>query len=306
MADFDNPFKEVLDRFLALVLAFLLPKAHSDIDWTRDPESLETELRKVLPEAETGLKRADKLVKVFRKESGDPAFLHVEAQMFVEEGFDKRMYDYNRKAEEVYNAPVVSLAILGDDNPDWRPDRYHFTLWDCTKTFKFPVRKLLAWNNKERQLEKHKNPFAVFLLAHLKTLATRKDEDQCAEWKERLMSNLVQRDLDSEDRREWLRLVDWLMELPRERNRLVWDRIYKLQREKGSAMPFVSYFEQRELDAEKRGLLEGIKAMLAVQIPQQEKSLLARAERIDDLDQLRRVLQAAAAANSEELNRLLP
>jgi hypothetical protein len=43
MADYDSPWKEVLDRFFALVLSFLLPKAHADIDWTRDHESLETD-----------------------------------------------------------------------------------------------------------------------------------------------------------------------------------------------------------------------------------------------------------------------
>src|SRR5690349_3848262 len=103
MADYDSPWKEVLDKFLALVLAFLLPKAFREIDWTKDPDSLETELRKVLPEAEGGLKRVDKLVKVVRKDSGDPAYLHVEAQMFREDDFERRMYVYNSKAEGVYN-----------------------------------------------------------------------------------------------------------------------------------------------------------------------------------------------------------
>jgi hypothetical protein len=318
MTDYDNPFKEALDRFFAPVLAFLLPKAHSEIDWTKDPESLETELRKALPEAETGLKRVDKLVKVIRKESGDPAYLHIEAQMFAEVGFDKRMYDYNRKAEEVYNSPVVSLAILGDDDPDWRPDRYHFTLWGCTKTFRFVARKLLDWRGKEEKLERHKNPFALFVLAHLQTLATRKDEDKRAEWKERLMANIVGRKLDAEDRREWLRLIDWLMELPQERNRLLWDNLRRRQREKENVMPFISYLEQREIDARKEGrdegrnegakdtLLEAIQTVLAVQLPQQEKSLLAKAVKIDDLDLLRQVFRAAAVGNLGELNRLLP
>src|SRR5262249_9330199 len=137
MADYDSPWKEVLDRFFALVLAFLLLRAHDEIDWTEDHESLETELRKVLPESEIGPRRVDKLVKVYRKDTGDPAYLHVEAQMFAEEEFERRMYVYNSKAEQVYNSPIVSVALLGDDRADWRPRRYRFELWGCIKTFTF-------------------------------------------------------------------------------------------------------------------------------------------------------------------------
>jgi hypothetical protein len=306
MADYDSPWKEVLDRFFALVLAFLLPKAHADIDWSKDPESLETELRKVLPESEVGPKRLDKLVKVIRKESEEPAYLHAEAQMFPEEDFERRMYVYNNKAEDVYNWPVVSLAILGDDSADWKPKKYRFELWGCVKTFRFVAVKLLKWRRKERWLQRHANPFAVFVLAHLQALATRKDEDGRVEWKERLMRNIVERPLDSEDRREWLRLIDWLMELPRPRNQRVWETIYQLQRDKENVMPFISYFEQRELDAEKRGLVEGIQAMLSVRLPDKEKVLTARIEQVNDLTLLRRVLRAATAADVEELNKLLP
>jgi hypothetical protein len=167
MMDYDSPWKEVLDRFFALVLAFLLPRAYEDIDWTRDYESLETELRKVLPEAEVGPRRVDKLVKVYRKDSEDPAYLHVEAQMFGEDEFERRMYVYNSKAEQVYNSPIVSVALLGDEKEDWQPRCYRFELWGCVKTFTFVSRKLLKWRGKERMLQRHANPFAVFLLAHL-------------------------------------------------------------------------------------------------------------------------------------------
>jgi hypothetical protein len=306
MAEYDSPWKEVLDKFFPLVLAFLLPKAHADIDWTVDYESLETELRKLLPEAEVGLKRMDKLVKVVRKHSGDAAFLHALAQMFAEEDFERRMYVYNRKAEEVYNSPVVSLAILGDDRPDWLPKRYHFELWGCIKTFKFPSVKLLKWRGKDRQLEKHDNPFAVFVLAHLQTLATRHDEDKRAEWKERLMQNIVLRQSDKADRAEWLRLIDWLMELPRERNQRVWESIYRLVDEQEKIMPFVSFFEEREQEAEKRGLLKGIRGALRLRLPENEQALMARVEQVNDLDLLGRILDAALAADIEQLNRLLP
>jgi hypothetical protein len=71
-------------------------------------------------------------------------------------------------------------------------------------------------------------------------------------------------------------------------------------------MPFISYFEQRELDAEKRGLLKGIKAMLHLQLPEQEKALMARVEQVGDLELLTRILDSASARDVEGLNKLLP
>jgi hypothetical protein len=123
MSDFDSPWKELLDYFFAWFIAFVLPEADADIDWTRDHESLETEMRKLLDESEVGLRRIDKLVKVFGKHEGDEALLHVEAQVQPQDGFERRMYVYNYKAEDRYNQPVVSIAILGDDDPDWRPSQ---------------------------------------------------------------------------------------------------------------------------------------------------------------------------------------
>jgi hypothetical protein len=67
-----------------------------------------------------------------------------------------------------------------------------------------------------------------------------------AAWKERLMRNIILRPLDNADRAEWLRLVDWLMELPREQNKGVWESIYRLVRETEQGMPFISFFEERE------------------------------------------------------------
>src|SRR5262245_6356007 len=310
MADFDSVWKEVLDKFFALALRFLLPRAYDEIDWTEDHESLETELRKVLPESEVGLKRVDKLVKVFRKGTGDAAYLHLEAQMTPEDDFERRMY-VNNKAEEVYNSPIVSFAILGDRKGDWRPRRYRFELWGCEKTFTFPSLKLLKWRGKERKLEKDANPFAVFILAHLQAQAYDEDEDNRADWKERLMANIVAGNLGRDDELHWLRLIDWLLELPTERNRPIWERIFQLQREKENNMPFLSYPEQLALEAgEKRGLLsglvKGIQAMLHVRLPDQEKALMARVERVDDPEVLGRVLEAASAADVQSLNKLLP
>ena len=49
MTDNDSPWKEMLEQELPLALAFFFPKVHADLDWTRDHESLDQELRKLDP-----------------------------------------------------------------------------------------------------------------------------------------------------------------------------------------------------------------------------------------------------------------
>jgi hypothetical protein len=62
--DHDSPWKETLDRFLQPFLELTFPKIAGRIDWSVDPVLLEQELREIVPNAEPGPLRADKLVKV--------------------------------------------------------------------------------------------------------------------------------------------------------------------------------------------------------------------------------------------------
>ena len=59
--------------------------------------------------------------RVWRK-NGDEAWvlIHIEVQTQPDAEFPKRMFGYNTRIFAVYNRTVVSLAILADDDPDWR------------------------------------------------------------------------------------------------------------------------------------------------------------------------------------------
>jgi hypothetical protein len=73
--DFDGPWKEALDQYFEAFLAFFFPAAHAEIDWSRGYESLNTEFRAIVREAETGRRSVDKLVKVWAV-----VLAHVKAQ----------------------------------------------------------------------------------------------------------------------------------------------------------------------------------------------------------------------------------
>ena len=123
MTDSDSPWKEMLEQELALALAFFFPDIDAHLDWTQQYEILEQELRAFYPAGETGKRIADCLAKSMSKE-GDARYMHGEVQGGVEAEFPRRMHVYDYRAEDRFGQPVISFAILTDDDPDWRPDHY--------------------------------------------------------------------------------------------------------------------------------------------------------------------------------------
>ena len=53
------------------------------------------------------------------------------------------MFTYYYRLLDRFDRPVVSLAILGDERPNWRPDRYETILWGYGAQFSFRAVKLL-------------------------------------------------------------------------------------------------------------------------------------------------------------------
>ncbi|HEV3007110.1 MAG TPA: hypothetical protein VGX78_21745, partial [Pirellulales bacterium] len=145
-ADYDSPWKDALDHFFEACLAFFFPAAHADIDWGRRHEMLDKELQQIVRTAKLGRRHVDKLVRVWLK-SGEARWLliHVEVQARKEKAFPKRMYVYNCRIFDRYDEEVISLAILADDNPAWRPTEYGYGRWGFHAGVRFPVVKLLDY-----------------------------------------------------------------------------------------------------------------------------------------------------------------
>src|SRR5687767_2734603 len=206
-ADYDSPWKEALDRWFELFLAFFFPPIHHDIDWSRDYETLDKELQQVVRDAELGRRYADKLVKVWLRDGTEEWILiHVEVQGQAEEGFARRVFVYNYRIFDRYNWPVVSLVVLADEQVEWRPHRFSYGRWGCDTGIRFAPVKLLDYAARWEVLEADPNPFATVVLAHLKTLETRGDEAGRHDWKMRLVRGLYDRGLTPDDVRQLFRL----------------------------------------------------------------------------------------------------
>lgn len=127
--DYDSPWKEALEQYFDDFVALFFPQAHAGIDWARGHEFLDKELQQVARDAALGRRLADKLVKVWRKNGSEAwVLVHVEVQAWEEAEFAERMYIYNYRLFDRYHRQVVSMAVLGDERPGWRPAQFGYEL----------------------------------------------------------------------------------------------------------------------------------------------------------------------------------
>jgi Domain of unknown function (DUF4351) len=252
--DYDSPWKEILDTYFPEFLAFAFPEIHRDVDWSRGYESLDKELPKILRKAKTGRRVVDKLVKVWRRDGEEQVvFIHVEFQGDYEAEFPRRIFVYNYRVFDRVQCPVVSLVILGDEHPSWRPRRYRQDLWGCRTDFSFPVLKLWDYNERWPELEASDNPFAAAVMVHLKTRATRKDAQGRLRWKLQMVRHLYERGFERRDAEQLFRFIDWLMALPEELEERFGVELRQLEGE--TKMPYVTPFERRAIE---KGRAEGL------------------------------------------------
>jgi hypothetical protein len=283
MADFDSPWKEALDLYFQAFLAFFFPRIHDDIDWARGFESLDKELQQIAPASAHGRRYVDKLVKVWRR-NGRTAWvlIHVEVQTQRQRGFARRMYVYNCRIGDHYNRTVVTLAVLADDDPSWRPTTYLEEMWDWSVAMKFPAVKLLDYANRTADLEADSNPFAKIVLAHLKALETRRDPEARQAWKFRLVRGLYEQGFPPTDVRRLFRLIDWLMELPPALDERFWKEVQEYQEER--IVPFVTTPERLAI---KKLMLEMLDDSLRAKFGDEGAKLLPEIKALEDADKYR-------------------
>lgn len=107
-----------------------------------------------------------------------------------------------------YNKKVASFAILGDNRPAWRPDRFGYEVWGTRVGIEFSAAKLLDYASDEAALESNPNLFAPIVLAHLKTLETAHDDEARRVSLVRQVKGLYARGLGAEQIRRLYALID--------------------------------------------------------------------------------------------------
>ncbi len=253
-------------------MAFFFPAAYAEIDWSKGYESLDQELQKVVRDAETGKRHADKLMKVWRKGGGELyVVIHIEVQGQHDKQFPLRMYVYNYRLFDRHQRPIASFAVLCDDSSEWRPEEYSHEVWGCKASLTFPTVKLRDYNDRWPELEASTNPFAIVVMSHLKARATHGKGASRLRWKMRLVRQLYEGGWDRQDVLELFRFIDWVLRLPEPLAQRFNVEFNKLETEK--KMRYVTSIERM---GHERGLAKGLEQGRSQGFLQGEASLLKR------------------------------
>ena len=302
VSDYDSAWKEALTYYFELFMFFCFRRFHKQIDWSRGYETLDSELQELIADAQTGRRLADKLVKVWLLNGTESLLLiHIEVQGQYQADFAKRMFIYNSRLLDRYDLDVISLAVLADDRKSWRPNQYKYRRLGFKREMKFPIIKLLdyQWST----LEKSDNPFAIVIMAHLKSMATLGNNQERKEWKLRLVRLLFERGYDREQIRNLFRFIEWMMALPQEIQQEFKIEVKRLEEDK--KMPFITSFER---DGIEQGLKEGslqtsrkdISKVLEVRFSAVPDNVTATLDGIEDTTWLEQLLRRAVTVASLE------
>ena len=103
------------------------------------------------------------------------------------------------------------------------------------------------------ELKASDNPFAIVVMAHLKTRDTHNDDESRKRWKLYIVRGLYERGYCREDVINLFHFIDWLMKLPEEMEESFW--VEMCQYEEGKKMEYITSVERIGI---KKGMQQGM------------------------------------------------
>ena len=264
--DQDSAWKDVIEVLFEPFTEFFFHPIYEDIDFSKGIEILDTKLTGITPYGKMGKRYADQLVKVYLKDGIRACicvFIHVEVQGYKEKKgvFPERTYVYNYRIYDKNigkGIKVVSIAILTDDDENYRPDEFLVRQWGFELRMKIPIVKIIDYKNKKElreKLETSDNPMAMVVKAQLRSQEIKKAGDNkksTAKWE--LIRECYAKGYTKREIRVLMKFIDWLIRLPDDLKKQLNVKISRL--EEDYKMPYVTSWER---DAREEGVKIGEK-----------------------------------------------
>ena len=251
-SDYDGAWKETIRLHLAEAIQKGFPTFADLIDWNCEPQWLDKEISQIIGRFGHRNREVDLLFKVRLLDGRDQWILcHLEIQTRFEAEFPFRIDLYNAGLKWMFQQEVVTLVILADLRPDWRPSTHRFELGDFRSVREFPICKLLDrlaadWVDDD-------SLFVQVARAQIAALRTSSDPDARFGAKTQLVRNLYTMGYTSDRIREIFRLIDWMMRLRPDLDRRFKSELVDFEEE--NRMPYVTSIERL---AKEEGLEEGL------------------------------------------------
>jgi len=150
--------------------------------------------------------------------------------------------------------------------------------------------------HRPQKLEADPNPFAIVVMAHLKTPKTSQDVASRGQWKWALTKRLYGRGYSRQEILNLFHIIDWLMQLPEALKELYWAEIEAYETER--TMTYISSIERLgyergekagEQKGEQKGLLVAIKLGLKLKFGAEGLQLYAIVAEIEDVARLQSI-----------------
>lgn len=194
---YDILSKGIIEDFTIDFLRFFYPNADDIFDFSKPIELLDTELSNI--DTNRALMKdslhADKIIKVYaRSEREGYIFLLVEIQRSKELYFAKRVHTYLQRLLDKYGERVSVLVIYTNSSKRYQPNEYSYSSLDTQVKTRFAFYSVIG--QKEEDLLKQDNIFAIFLLIILWSLKiTKKKEEVIFEKIKALVKDVLQREM---------------------------------------------------------------------------------------------------------------
>ncbi len=261
---YDSAWKKVIHELFKDFLQFFFPEIHDAIDFSKKITFLDNELKEIIPDSNIGDKIADVVVKVHLL-NGSLQYLgiiiHMEVQGDPRSEFMHRMFIYYYRTvdrEMDKNIPVISVAMLTDDDPNFRKDVYEFKLFGFEIRMKIPIVKILDYKTNPQlreKLETSTNPMSMIVRAQLKSLELKKaDKDTKFEVTKELIRQCYQLKFSRNKTRIILFFFSWVIRLPDSLKQRIKQVIHEVEEE--LKMEYVPIWER---DTLRKGIRQGIK-----------------------------------------------
>ena len=254
--DFDALWKEAFTEFFREALERFCPWLAAMVDWSKITRFLDKELRQVLGRSPRPRQFVDFLAEVRLKIRGDQRFVvHLEVQGRMHGEFSQRMLFYHVALYRRFRRPMVSIAVLTDSDPTWRPTGLMTGLGSMGVNFLFPYCKLSDFTDEE--LESDSNPVNFMILAERIARRHRKTPEVLRAEKLRLLLRLARflkgRGYSERKAIALTRMVDWMIPLPEEEEERLMREIEQIEGE--APMTYLTSFERHAM---RKGLQEGL------------------------------------------------
>ena len=97
-----------------------------------------------MPKGKSKNRTVDILMRVYLKNGEHKTFLlHIEVQAYFDPFFSKRVFQYFYRISDFLQEPIETLAIMIDEDPNYRPDEYIQQFGRTKVHFIYPLFKLL-------------------------------------------------------------------------------------------------------------------------------------------------------------------